>query len=79
MSGRNLPAKPNIRLNCGALLNKTYTMQSWKLRAYFEDTLVLWVSSTNVTSLAHYVSITAAEMNSRKKNNLLSEIKLTKL
>lgn len=52
-------------------------MQSWKI--YFEDTLFLWVSSTNISSLTRYKSITAAEMNSKKKNILLGEINVTKL
>lgn len=52
-------------------------MQSWKI--YFEDTLFLWVSCTNESSLTHYKSITAAEMNSKKKYILLSEINVTKL
>jgi hypothetical protein len=51
-------------------------MQSRKI--YFEDTLFLWVSSTNISTLTHYKSITATEKNSKKKNILLSEI-ITKL
>ena len=77
MLARNLPAKSHIRLNRGAFLRRTRTMQSWKI--YFEDTLFLWVSSTNISSLTHYISITAAVMNSKKKNILLSEINVTKL